>query len=154
MPSGPKWLNICIDCGHQVLTYGLNLVGQCPECAKTSRSKGWRWACRMEIPVKSLKQNSSVKNSTQKSPASVSTPTGFMSPLNGTDKPPIKGKMRVVQTCPGGKGRPKLDIPLGAIKKLHEKGYGAKRIARQLSEEYSTPVSYQTILRRLGNNGN
>lgn len=154
MPSGPKWLNICIDCGNRVMTYGLNQVGQCPECAKTSKSKGWRWTCRMESPVKPLTQSSSVKNSAQKPSARLSTPAGFMSPLNDTNKPPIKGKARVVQTSPGDKGRPKLDIPMGAIKKLHKKGYGAKRIARQLSEEYGTPVSYQTILRRLSNNGN
>lgn len=154
MSNGPKWLNICIDCGNQVTTYGLNQVGQCPECSKISKSKGWRWLCHMESPVKPQKQSSSVNNSTQKCSTSNSTPTGFMSPLKDTNKPPIKGKTRVAQTSPGDKGRPKLDIPMGAIKKLHKKGYGAKRIARQLSEEYGTPVSYQTILRRLGNNGN
>jgi intein-encoded DNA endonuclease-like protein len=62
--------------------------------------------------------------------------------------------MKALQGSPMARGRPKLDISPGEIKKLSQKGYGAKSIARQLSEKYGVPVSYQTVLRRLSNNGN
>jgi len=152
-----KWLNVCVDCGHRVTTYGLNQVGQCPECAKTSKSKGWRWLSHLESPHDNHRQRCSVKNSAQTPSASIFTGRGIMSPLKGIDKPTVKGKTRGTQGDLGGnghRGRPKLDIPEALIKKLHKKGYGAKRIAQQLSEQYGVPVSYQTILRRLSNNGN
>jgi len=143
-----KWLNICVDCGNQVVTRGAELPGECPKC------RGWRWLCHLAGNNNGHRQHYSNKKINQKTDTSIFTPMSIMSTLKDTRKPAIRGKMRAARGDSGDnghRGRPQTEVPEGLIKKLAKKGYGAKRITRHLLDQEGVAVSYRTVLRRLNN---
>lgn len=120
-----EWLNICVDCGNRVTTYGSGLPGQCPSC------KGWRWSCHWQ-------NKTPEKKGLDPSEPPKDTGAGDCHPINDALSANSKGDKLISPVQ-------KVD---DLIKTLAGQGLGCKAIERKLIEQ-GVVISYRTIARRL-----
>jgi hypothetical protein len=123
-----EWLNVCIGCGHQRVTHGDELPGECAKC------HGWRWLCHW------VNKPGVTTKSTEKESAGVTAPGQGITPPK--ELLPLKQNGN---SPPGPKIPPVSD---DLIKELAGQGLRSKAIASKLAEQ-GIVVSAMTIHRRL-----
>lgn len=131
-----EWLNICVDCGHRLITQGPELPGQCPGC------KNWRWLCHLQNPIKRT-EPSLVGGCEDTTPEFCPPKTDAVLAKIMMDKNNARPTQSDVK-----RGRPPVKVPDDLIQKLSSEGLGAIRIAEKLKEQ-GVIISYKTVQRRL-----
>jgi len=145
--NGAEWLNICVDCGHQLTTHGSELPGECLEC------HGTRWLCHLSQNDPEAAQESEISGGKPADP--IKTGNGILSQgstFNKMTKTPELSETESARvqenlTRPR-RGRKPRAVPGDLIKELSDQCYSSRQIAEELDRR-GFQMSYRSIQRYL-----